>query len=182
MKIYTKRGDTGETGLFGGTRVSKSHTRIRAIGDVDELNAALGVARAVGAPEPLDRELQRIQNWLFGAGAELASPGRSEHRAPLDSWTLKLEESIDRLEAELTPLRNFILPGGSLQSAHLHLARCICRRAERSVLDLHAEEPVREEILAFLNRLSDWMFVAARSANRLTDRPDVLWISEESTS
>ncbi len=176
MKIYTKTGDSGTTGLIGGARIEKNSLRMAAIGDVDELNALIGHARAAGAGE-LDADLQAIQSWLFDLGAELASPlpHERQHRAIFGSQTEKLEQSIDRQTAQLEPLMHFILPGGSETAARIHVARCVCRRAERSILELNAHEGVGEEALAFMNRLSDWLFVAARTANRLAGVQDVKW-------
>ena len=180
MKIYTKTGDDGTTGLIGGDRIAKNSHRMQAIGDVDELNAAIGLARATSSksgPREVDADLERIQNWLFDLGAELASltnqPGR--YRSLDSSQTEFLEQSIDRQVASLEPLRNFIVPGGSDLSAALHFARCICRRAERSLLELDAREPVETEAKVFLNRLSDWLFVCARTSNRLLGVQDVKW-------
>lgn len=170
MKIYTKTGDAGTTGLVGGSRVSKSDAVIQAIGDVDELNAVVGVARTYS--KELDEELAHIQNWLFDLGAELATPSESR----FDNQMLGvaqvgfLENGIDGMTELLPPLRNFILPGGTPLGAHLHLARTVCRRAERSVIALNLE---RHEPVIFLNRLSDWLFTAARYANRATG--DVTW-------
>lgn len=177
MKIYTKTGDAGETGLVGGSRVSKNSVRIQAIGDVDELNACLGLARSTPPPEQLDKTLAWVQSALFDIGAELASlPGGRLTFAPLPAdATQRLEEDIDVQTNDLPPLKNFILPGGSKLAAHLHLARCVCRRAERSVLALHQERALRPDVLAFLNRLSDWLFTAARTANRLERIDDVPW-------
>lgn len=168
MKIYTKTGDAGQTGLIGGTRVPKNHPRIAAIGDVDELNASLGFL----GNQPLVRE---IQGWLFELGAELASPGDDRFQTLSLKEIERLEASMDEQTAELEELKNFILPGGSPEAAHLHLARSICRRAERSVLDLHEREPVREAPRVFLNRLADWLFVSARTANRVAHVEDVSW-------
>jgi cob(I)alamin adenosyltransferase len=175
MKIYTRTGDSGTTGLVGGTRVEKRSLRIIAIGDVDELNASIGLARTQGGP--LDTELEAIQNWLFDLGGELASPHQHarQHRGIGPKQTRDLEESIDRQTAELEPLQHFILPGGCELAARLHLARGICRRAERSILELNEHEPVGDEAKAFVNRLSDWLFVAARTANRLAGVQDVKW-------
>jgi len=177
MKIYTKTGDKGQTGIVGGTRVAKNSTRIAAIGDVDELNAAIGVARATNPPEELDQTLEWLQSTLFDLGAELASlPGAKLGFASLSRQaTERLEQDIDRQTEKLPPLKNFILPGGCPLAAHLHLARCVCRRAERSVLALHEEQEQRAEVLAFLNRLSDWLFVSARTANKLERIEDVPW-------
>ncbi len=176
MKIYTRTGDSGTTGLIGGERIAKNSLRMTAIGDVDELNAAIGVARSHGAGT-LDLELAMVQNWLFDLGAELASPTEHarQYKALSDVQVARLEESIDRQTSELEPLREFILPGGSLVGAALHLARCICRRAERSILELNAHQAVDADSLAFVNRLSDWLFVAARTANRLDGVMDVKW-------
>jgi cob(I)alamin adenosyltransferase len=177
MKIYTKTGDKGETGLVGNARVKKTSTRIRAIGEVDELNAAIGLARTESQGAELDDDLARIQSTLFDLGAELASlPGSKITFAILSNDAPQLLElSIDGQTANLEPLKNFILPGGSKLAAHLHVARCICRRAERAVLELHEEEPLRSEVLVFLNRLSDWLFVSARTANRQSGIEDVAW-------
>ena len=169
-RIYTRTGDQGSTGLYGGQRLSKTSPRIEAIGAVDETNAAIGVARACLAETPeLDRAMDRIQHLLFDLGADLASPGGARRIGA--SQIAGLEAEIDRLEGELPPLKAFILPGGVPAAAALHLARTVCRRAERSVVAL-GEEP---EAAIFLNRLSDLLFVAARAANR--DRGDVLWRS-----
>jgi cob(I)alamin adenosyltransferase len=170
-RIYTRTGDQGSTGLFGGERVAKDSARIEALGAVDETNAAIGLARALLNIEPdLERMLDRIQHLLFDLGADLASPGQSRRVGA--ARTARLEADIDRLEAQLEPLKAFILPGGAPAAAALHLARTVCRRAERAVVAV-GEEP---EALIFLNRLSDLLFVAARWANR--DRGDVLWKSE----
>jgi len=175
MKIYTKTGDSGTTGLIGGSRIEKNSLRIAAIGDVDELNAAIGSCRR--QVTELDSELEAVQNWLFDLGAELASPAEHsrQYKAIGPSQIGRLETSIDKQTAQLEPLRAFILPGGSEQAARLHLARCVCRRAERSILELNSQEPVGNDALAFVNRLSDWLFVAARTANRLAGVQDVKW-------
>lgn len=177
MKIYTKTGDRGETGLVGNARIKKTSLRIQAIGDVDELNAAIGLARTQSEGLGLDEQLAWIQSALFDLGAELASlPGSKIAYAILpEGAAVLLEKSIDAQTAKLEPLKNFILPGGSKLAAHLHLARCVCRRSERSVLQLHESEPVRSDVLVFLNRLSDWLFVAARTANRQSGIEDVAW-------
>lgn len=177
MKIYTKTGDTGQTGLVGGSRVAKNSTRINAIGDVDELNASIGSCRTLNPPPAMDRTLEWLQSSLFDLGAELASlPGAKIAFSMLEADAPeKLENDIDRQTENLPLLKNFILPGGSPLAAHLHVARCICRRAERSVLAVHEEQALRSEVLAFLNRLSDWLFVAARSSNKLAGIEDVPW-------
>lgn len=176
MKIYTRTGDKGQTGLVGGARISKTSARIAAIGEVDELNAALGVAVASRLDEDLEAELEWVQNRLFDIGSELAAP---EHREGLpllaEEDVDRVERSIDRLTSTLPPLRQFILPGGTPQSAALHLARGICRRAERTAFSLAREEPVRAEVLQYLNRLADWLFVAARTANNRQNVTDIAW-------
>ena len=176
MKIYTKTGDDGTTGLIGGGRIAKNSLRMTAIGDVDELNAAIGVARAAGAGE-LDAQLALVQNLLFDLGAELASPTEHarQYRAISERHIEMLEQSIDEQTAGLEPLKEFILPGGTECAARIHLARCMCRRAERSILELDAQETVSEEAKTFMNRLSDWLFTAARTANHAAGVQDVKW-------
>lgn len=181
MKIYTRTGDDGTTGLLGGDRIAKDSLRISAIGDVDELNAAIGIARLHSTGSDLDSELFRIQNWLFDLGSEFACPpeGKFDICAIQDKHLEALETSIDRMTDRLPPLKAFILPGGTPLAAHLHAARCVCRRAERSVLSLSATEPVRTPSLRFLNRLSDWLFVAARTANADGRVVDIEWQKSE---
>lgn len=181
MKIYTKTGDAGTTGLFGGPRVSKDDARICAYGSIDELNAFLGTARSTGLVPELDAMLSQVQHQLFAIGAELATPNPDEHHL---KWSGEphvslLEQSIDRMEAEMAPLRCFILPGGSPQSAHLHLARTVCRRVEREIVRLSHDSRVSDvsHIVIYLNRLSDMLFVMARYANHLAGVPDVPWES-----
>lgn len=182
MKIYTKTGDGGDTGLFAGPRVRKDHPRIEAYGTVDELNSVLGLVRADEPPRDIDYVLSAIQHDLFTLGAELATPEPQEH--DLDrigaGHIERLERAIDDFDAELPPLREFILPGGERIAAGLHLARTVCRRAERCVVTL-AEAPgenVRREAIIYLNRLSDLLFVLARAANRLAGRQDTPWRKE----
>jgi cob(I)alamin adenosyltransferase len=176
MRIYTRTGDAGTTGLYRGGRVSKSDPRIAAYGAIDELNAQLGVCRAGGAPAEIDAALARLQHELFALGAELCSPASSPGLDLLDEPQVTfLEQTIDRFEAELTPLKTFILPGGSPASAALHVARVTCRRAEREVVALMASAEVRPAILKYLNRMSDLLFVLARYANHATGVPDVPW-------
>jgi cob(I)alamin adenosyltransferase len=179
MKIYTKTGDGGDTGLFGGPRVGKDDLRVEAYGAVDELNAVVGLARARGGDAEVAGLLAAVQEQLFTVGAELATPpGARAHAAvpPVEpAWTLALERAIDRFEAELPPLRHFILPGGAALAADLHHARAVCRRAERRVVTLHHHEPVEANLLAFLNRLSDFLFVAARLANHRAGTPEITW-------
>jgi len=177
MKIYTKTGDKGTTGLVGGSRVSKTDPRIVAIGEVDELNAVLGLARASSLSEDLDLVLAEAQARLFDLGAELATPETSKFSNAYldDSDVMRLESSIDSLDAELPPLASFILPGGSEAAARLHLARSVCRRAERAVLELRQSIEIRDVAISFLNRLSDWLFTAARTTNHRLGVEDVKW-------
>lgn len=176
MKIYTRTGDEGQTGLFGGTRVRKNDIRVEAYGTVDETNAAVGLARAASAPPAIARVLEGIQEDLFVLGAELAcDPAQIDKlKTPLigSQRVAELETSIDEAEATLPPLKHFILPGGSPAAAALHLARTTCRRAERRVLDV---EGVRPEVIVYLNRLSDLLFVLARQANHLAGVDDIPW-------
>ena len=179
MKIYTKTGDAGETSLFGGPRVRKDDVRIEAYGTVDELNAALGLARCEPLPATIDQCLLRVQSELFSVGAELATPEPQKHGTALvgEAHIAALERAIDVLDAHLPPLRQFILPGGSRGAAALHLARGICRRAERRVVTL-AHEPganVSERIIRYLNRLGDYLFVAARAVGRDAGGEEVVW-------
>lgn len=179
MKIYTKTGDRGETGLFGGPRVSKDHPRIEAYGTVDELNCVVGVARAAGVGAEIDALLARIQNELFSVGAELASsdPGRLRLNVITNCHIEYLEQAIDRFDAQLPPLKQFILPVGTSAAAALHLARTVCRRAERCVvaLDRLPDESISSELIVYLNRVSDLLFVLARAANRQAGVEDVAW-------
>jgi cob(I)alamin adenosyltransferase len=181
MKIYTKTGDAGTTGLFGGPRVAKDDPRICAYGSVDELNAVIGIARSTGLGEKLDGILSAIQHHLFSIGAELATPNPEEHSLKWDgsSHVAAMELAIDELEQDLKPLRNFILPGGSSQAAHLHLARTVCRRTEREIVCFSRDRSVSDasHIVIFLNRLSDLLFVMARSANQNAGVVDVPWES-----
>ncbi len=180
MKLYTKTGDQGETGLFGGARVSKASDRVAAYGTVDELNATLGVARAHVLPASVDEVLSRVQRDLFTLGAELASvPGKESNIgiALLDDDDIaRLEHAIDESEATLEPLRTFVLPGGTLGAASLHVARTVCRRAEREVVALRTQEPVRSATVVYLNRLSDLLFSLARSVNRSSSVADTPWV------
>ena len=181
MKIYTRTGDEGETGLFGGGRVSKSDPRVAAYGDVDELNSSIGVARAAAPSELFDAELERIQRDLFSIGGHLATPDPEKVRAALARAELsparvaEFERAMDAADAGLPPLRAFILPAGSPKAAALHLARTVCRRAERSVVALALAQDVPELFLVYLNRLSDYLFTLARQANQDAGRGDVTW-------
>jgi len=179
VKIYTKTGDGGETGLFGGPRVRKSDARVDAYGEIDELNAAIGAVRAIVEDPEIDRELALVQHELFCIGAELATPAGTKARSvlpPIDAaWAARLEAAIDAFDAELPKLTQFVLPGGTRTAAALHVARCVCRRAERRVVALAAEVEVAPAVLAYLNRLSDFLFVAARLANHRARKPEILW-------
>ncbi len=185
MKIYTRTGDQGETALFGGPRVAKDHARIEAYGTVDELNADLGVARvelvaeAFGTSD-IETLLNSVQHHLFDIGAELATPAPEEKGTALlaDRHIELLEKSIDAFEAELPPLTQFVLPGGTRSAAHLHVARCVCRRAERLVVSLGHREELRDVPIIYLNRLGDLLFVLARVANHRDGSGDVPWSKE----
>ena len=177
MKIYTKTGDAGETSLFDNTRVSKADARIDAYGEVDELNACLGAARAAGVDDDVAAVLESIQKDLFALGARLADPTariapRVVKAAIAEADVERLEAAIDRLETEVPPLRRFILPGGALAGSLLHLARTVCRRAERRVIALGAGEPI---LVVYLNRLSDLLFVMARAVNHRAEAPETEW-------
>jgi cob(I)alamin adenosyltransferase len=180
MKIYTKTGDKGDTGLFGGARVSKSSQRVVAYGDVDELNSVLGVVTAHTADTSGVQQLRQIQSDLFVLGAELAkNPDKQvDLGMPLlaDNDIERLERLIDQLDDGLPALKTFILPGGTPSAAFLHLARTTCRRAERSVVHLAQTEPVRAELVRYLNRLSDLLFTMARADNARAGTPDVPWV------
>ena len=172
MKIYTRTGDSGETSLFGGSRVAKDDPRIEAYGTIDELNSTIGVARATWPSSPIDKQLNAIQSDLFDIGAHLAAPGNDRFAGVEPRRIEELERAIDAMESELQPLTNFIIPGGSLAAAELHIARTVCRRAERRVVALE-DNPAT---VAYLNRLSDYLFVAARYANRGHGVPDTPWL------
>ncbi len=179
MKIYTKTGDSGETGLFGGPRVAKNAPRIEAYGTLDELNAVLGVVRACGPDAAFDGPLARVQNQLFDLGAELASPDPAKCRVSGvgEAEIVALEHEIDAWEATLPPLRQFILPGGADAGAHLHVARTVCRRAERRLVTLasQSDEHVDPLAMKYVNRLSDWLFVLARAVNQTAGIGDTPW-------
>ena len=181
MKIYTKTGDAGETGLFGGGRVGKDHPRVEAYGDVDELNATLGLVRALEPMPRIDEIIVPIQRDLFSIGALLATPDREKMRASLekaridDSRIRELEAAIDQCEGELEPLRSFIVPGGTAKAAALHVARTVCRRAERRVVALQHSEELPALAVIYLNRVSDLLFMLARVANRRAGAGEVSW-------
>ncbi len=179
MKIYTKTGDDGTTGLFGGERVFKDALRIEAYGTVDELNSVLGIVRNHNDDEKLSTILNAIQNSLFEVGADLATPMsiKNDYIKRLQvSEVEQIEQWIDELDDKLPELTNFILPGGSPSSAYLHLARNVCRRAERCTISLSKEEPIGKVVIQYLNRLSDLLFVLARYANFVAGIPDTPWI------
>ena len=180
MKIYTKSGDKGDTSLFGGQRVPKDAQRIEAYGTVDELNSVLGIVRADGLEGEVDGILGMIQDQLFVLGADLATP-RSVERKGLRRIGAKeaefIEVTIDAQEKRLKPLKSFILPGGSPIAARLHFARTVCSRAERVVVRLSRNEDIGEDCMIYLNRLSDLLFVLARSANHSANVPEVKWKS-----
>lgn len=183
MKIYTRSGDAGSTGLFGGPRVSKDDERIEAYGTVDELNAAIGVARAAGLSGQVDSHLAQIQHDLFAVGAELATPDPDDHQLRIISplHAERLEAWIDQYEQGLPELKNFILPAGDSGSTALHLARAICRRGERRVVTLMRQEDSRisADLVIYLNRLGDLLFVLTRVTNRHADVPDVAWVRSD---
>jgi len=185
MKIYTRTGDRGETALFGGQRVRKDNVRVDAYGDVDELNSVLGLAglyvEQAGDAE-LARHLRDIQEDLFTMGANLATPapedgGRPNAHVPVlnPARVAEMERWIDAADAELEPLKNFVLPGGTESAAMLHLARTVCRRAERRVVTLSYEAHIEQDVIVYLNRLSDLLFTLARLANRRAGAQDVPW-------
>ena len=180
-KIYTRTGDRGETSLHGGDRVAKDDSRVTAYGSVDELNARLGVAMAT-EPDDFEHDVfVGVQRDLFKIGSRLASPSpekvaRALHKAVIPPERITdLESAIDRVESELEPIKQFVLPGGTPKAAHIHTARTVCRRAERHVVRLNRHEPVDEEIMQYLNRLSDLLFVLARLANHRGGVADVTW-------
>jgi cob(I)alamin adenosyltransferase len=183
-KIYTRRGDDGSTGLFGGPRVRKDDLRVAAYGEVDELNSALGMAREelLAAPQKeIVAILDALQSELFTLGAELATP--QAEKAPRDvphieaQMVARMEKDIDRFTAELPEMRQFILPGGSRAGAALHFCRTVCRRAERAAVQLADSEPVSPHVLAYLNRLSDLLFVLARAANLRAGGREIPWMA-----
>ena len=181
MKIYTKTGDTGDTGLFGGGRVGKDDARVEAYGEIDELNAALGLVRAIEMMPRIDEVLVPVQRDLFGLGALLATPDRDKMREHLEKARIdeervaQLERAIDACERELEPLKAFILPGGTPKAAALHVARTVCRRAERRVVSLRRTVEVPQLVVVYLNRLSDLLFMLGRVANRRAGTGEVTW-------
>ncbi|MCC6903289.1 MAG: cob(I)yrinic acid a,c-diamide adenosyltransferase [Polyangiaceae bacterium] len=183
MKLYTKTGDSGSTGLFGGTRVDKDDARVDTYGSVDETNASIGVARAAGLPPGVDGVLAEVQSDLFTLGAELACVPGHEARMKMTligaSDIERLEHAIDAADEGLTALGSFVLPGGTAGAAALHAARTVCRRAERRAVALRRGSPVRDELIVYLNRLSDLLFVLARRANHQAGAADVPWVKRQ---
>ena len=181
MKIYTKTGDKGDTGLFGGGRVPKDDIRVTAYGDVDELNSVIGIVRATAPTDLFDDLLASIQRDLFSLGGHLATPNPEKVKKALEKADLSpervalFERTIDEADAELPPLKAFILPAGSPKAAALHLARTVCRRAERSVVTLARDQETPEFFLIYINRLSDLLFALARVANKRAGVEDVTW-------
>jgi len=182
MKIYTRTGDAGETGVFGGPRVAKDDLRIEAYGTVDELNAALGIVRASQPPAKIEAVLERLQHELFVVGAQLATPKAAEKGVPMiaERHVTALEHDIDRFEDRLPPLKEFILPGATTVAAQIHFARSVCRRAERRVVTFAHSSPesVTTELLAYLNRVGDLLFTLARAANQHAGRSETAWKKE----
>ena len=174
-KITTRTGDRGDTGLGDGSRVSKSSARVHALGELDELNSAIGLVLAEDVPAEVSEALNDVQHDLFDLGGEVSIPG---HVLLTDAQVERLEATIERWNAELPPLKEFILPGGTRAAAAAHLARTVCRRAERSLVQLNEREKVGEAALRYLNRLSDLLFIAGRRLNRAAGRTDVQWRHE----
>jgi cob(I)alamin adenosyltransferase len=185
LAIYTRTGDKGETGLFGGGRVSKTHPRVAAYGDIDELNSFLGAARAALREDPalgsVDEGLDRVQAECFVIGAILATPADKAAKLPPfdDASPKRLESEIDAWDKNLLPLKTFILPGGGRAGAALHVARAVSRRAERSAVDLSGTDAVPNGVLIYLNRLSTWLFVAARFVNKETGHAETPWVGSK---
>jgi len=177
-KIVTKTGDNGSTGLSDGQRISKNSLRIHTIGDLDELNSLIGVLLTQNPPESLLNDFNRIQHRLFDIGGELSMPG---HEIVGAECSEDLEHLITQYNAKLPPLKEFILPGGSPAAAFCHLARTVCRRAERNLVALNTPEPVSSHILKYMNRLSDFLFVVARVINKEQGQQDTFWQSQRTT-
>jgi cob(I)alamin adenosyltransferase len=181
-RIYTRTGDKGETGLMGGARVPKDSIRVHAYGSVDELNSVLGVVRSFVTDKELDELLEELQIDLFVVGADLASTSKAQrHNIPRISRERveAIEKTIDRFEAELSPLKAFILPGGGVVGSMLHNARAVARRAERRIVTLSKAEPVNEQVVPYMNRLSDLLFVMARLSNRRENKAETEWHSKQ---
>ena len=182
MKIYTKTGDKGETGLQGGKRVSKSNDRIRAYGNVDEVNSILGLVLSHKIDKDIEELLKKIQNELFVLGSDLSNPDMNDKQNRTSQKMIeRLEKKIDEYEEELSPLSNFILPGGSHSASLIHLARTTTRRAETNVVSLSKNERINDECQVYLNRLSDLLFVIARVLNKRSKTPDIIWEPKKDT-
>jgi cob(I)alamin adenosyltransferase len=180
-RIYTRTGDRGETGLVGGTRISKDSLRVEAYGNVDELNSVLGIVRAFLNDKELDNLLAEIQNDLFVVGSDLASDANARQRKVpriSEEKIIAMEKAIDKFEGELSPLKAFILPGGGLSGSLLHNARTVARRAERRIVALGMAEPINDQVVPYMNRLSDLLFVMARVANHRENKAETEWHSE----
>lgn len=177
--IYTRTGDTGTTSLIGGSRIKKCHQRLEAYGTIDELNAHLGLLAAMLQSQEESQQLTWIQSRLFDAGTHLAIPCSEEGKAPVchisDAHIAHIEAMIDNTDAKLEPLHSFILPGGSTEAAQCHICRTVCRRAERLIIALSEETPINSNLLSFINRLSDFLFVFARHLNKMKGTADFLW-------
>lgn len=178
MKIYTKTGDSGQTSLFGGKRVNKNDVRINSYGTIDELNSIIGLILTEKVNERTNEILNNIQHILFAIGAELATPSDVKSSV-INSLSvdeiLSIEQIIDEIENQLSPLKNFILPGGTRSAALLHLARTVCRRAERNIVEIEKDERINPNIIIYINRLSDLLFVIARFENHVTSTPEIEW-------
>lgn len=178
MKIYTKTGDTGQTSLIGGTRIPKHHQRIEAYGTVDELNSWIGLIGDECGEENLKVFLRTVQHHLFDVGSNLAAdPVKNKMKLPeiVESDVVAIEEWIDNMNKALPELKNFILPGGCVQVSHIHIARCVCRRAERNMTALHEMQAIDETLIRFMNRLSDFLFVMARYTAQQLQAPEIKW-------
>ncbi|MDE1726809.1 MAG: cob(I)yrinic acid a,c-diamide adenosyltransferase [Thaumarchaeota archaeon] len=176
VKIYTKTGDDGTTGLVGGGRIKKSSRRIIAYGAIDELNSAIGIVLSSKLDSDISNLLIRIQNDLFVVGSDLANPNLEDHSSRItDAMVTHLENQIDQLESEILPITYFILPGGDLVASQIHLARAICRRAEVNIVELEEKEPINKSCQIYVNRLSDLLFVISRTINKRKKIKDVAW-------
>lgn len=183
MKVYTKTGDQGMTSLIGGTRVPKNSVRLEAYGNVDELNSYIGLIRSLVADKSVAEELASIQMRLFDVGGNLATdPNGKTQKTPVgveDTDIEELEKAIDRIEAEVPPLRFFVLPGGNEMVAFCHIARTVCRRAERRILDLNQETAVEEQVIKYINRLSDYLFMLSRKLAHDTGVEELKWVPRQ---
>ena len=190
MKIYTKTGDNGQTGLFGGQRVSKSSLRIASYGHIDELNSLLSVCRALNESDSknkndfLEKILHELQQDLFVVGADMATPLDTSNASIKierisDKYVTKLEKWIDEIDLKLSALKNFILPGGTILASHLHLARCVCRRAERAIVALQSKEPINTIVVIYVNRLSDLLFMMGRHTNTIAGKSEEIWLKNK---